>query len=136
MTKFQINWLDKTKTITYYNLDNSWTWSDIFEIRREKMDMIDSVGHRVHHIVNIKYDVIPPQSLINAKLATDISHPREGLNIYIGRNSGLESVADILPQVYGKSNFIERTRFVRSFEDAMREIQKFDEKNPWHISEL
>ena len=130
MSQFQINWLDETKTVTYYDLNGPWTWSDILEIRREKMDMIDSVKHRVHHVVNITYDLIPPQSLINAKLASDIFHPREGLNIYIGKSMGLESVVSIVPQVYGKSSFVERTRFVQTIEGAMKEIQKFENQNP------
>lgn len=86
----QVQWDDESRQIIRANVTGRWTWDDLETGLRQTIDMMDSVSHKVHFIIDIRNSHFNPGSALGhvQQAATPETHSNEGVKVVVGA-SGL-----------------------------------------------
>jgi len=104
----RIEWDNEEKTIILHIYEGLWTLQDYYALIDENRRQIDSVGHRVDIINDLrKMAVLPPDIAAGIRYAVRHAHPNEGLNIIVASpdyvrllidaiNKALDAVTEVI----------------------------------------
>ncbi len=81
-------WDEQDKQIIRVNVSGNWTWDQMETALEEAIGMMDSVGHTVHYIIDIREGQLDLGSALRQaqQAATPETHRNEGIKVVVGAN--------------------------------------------------
>lgn len=97
----QVQWDNPQHTIIRYDFAAHWTSEDFFDAIAADDDMIASVDHPVHLILDMsKSDTVPVVQLTRLRRIAGSVGEQTGLIVLVGANMWINALADIFQKVY------------------------------------
>jgi hypothetical protein len=95
------NWLDDEKTVIVVAYGETWTWDENMAALRKTFEMMESVDHRVHTILDHTHVVrAPRQSIVKIpEMASLPQSSNQGLTIIVGAAGIWHNVAEIFAKL-------------------------------------
>jgi len=96
-----VTWDDAERKIIYFNFDGPWQWDELYAASDQATAMLDSVGHMVDFIMDIREASQNPKDLMShAERIASGSHPRRGIMVVVGANKLLRTVGSGLRKLF------------------------------------
>jgi len=115
-----ISWLNAEKTIIAHTYEEPWTLKDYYELIHQNYNLIDSVGHIVDIINDLRgLRQLPPDIVSAIRHAAVNAHDNEGLNVLVAADTLTRSLVD---SVYDST--YQSIYFADTVADALKLIQK------------
>jgi len=117
-----VNWYDERRTFLVIGLTFPWNWSEVENSFRQSVELMDSVDHVVHLLVEFPSAGGRPQgnSLVYLKriIRQLNAHPRAGVVYLVNPNPFARSIIEVLLRLYRQE--AQRIHIVSSREEALR----------------
>lgn len=125
-----MRWDNPEKTILLFELDDQWTWQELYNLSDEFHALMDSVPHVVDLIFQLPpgSSRVPPGIVAGLPRLIARSHPREGKNIVVGQVPIARSILDLVRRVYGLRQIAEQFHVVDTLEQAYQLIGQREAK--------
>jgi hypothetical protein len=96
------NWLDDEKSAIVVAYGETWTWNENLAALRKTFEMMESVDHTVHTILDHTHVVkAPRQSIVKIpEMASLPQSQNQGLTIIVGAAGIWHNVAEIFAKVF------------------------------------
>lgn len=95
-------WDDEGHTAIRYDITDPWDWPDLLEAFTKDDDLIKSVNHAVHLILNFSESkTAPPDPMSRLKGIAGMVSSQVGLVIIVGASAWFQIVTTIFYKVYG-----------------------------------
>src|SRR5258705_6013933 len=120
-----VQWDNPEQTIIRFEYSGQWTFRDLFDAMHEARNLMDSVGHRVHGIIDMRESKLMPNGALSlGRNVTMRKHPNQGKTVIIGANSFARTLYDVYRKVY-RSTFDESAySFAATIEEARLNLGK------------
>jgi hypothetical protein len=94
----EVRWFEEeNRSIIYYEFVWEWTWEEFERAYTKTLQMMDSVDHKVHFIVNMNHSpFVRPGSLQRMVKAARYGHPNMGLAVWVGVNRIMRAIASAI----------------------------------------
>lgn len=118
-----VNWDSAEQTAVRYEFSAAWTWDEFFAALQQDDEMIASVSHTVHMILDFRQArTVPPNPGAQFRNVAQQVSDQLGLIIVVGNNMWFESVVQMFVKLFGSSmKGITGLKTVKTIEEA-REI--------------
>ena len=95
-----VRWDDDAHTRIYYVFSGAWKWEEFDALYGEVYQMLDTVKHKVHAIVDIREsNLLPQDTLTQMRRLTFQQHENGGITIIITDNRFAHTLYNILTGV-------------------------------------
>ena len=114
-----VEWDNPEQTIIRFAYSGQWTFGDLFDAMQVSRDMMDSVNHPVHGIVDMQDSKLMPNGVLSlGRNVTMRKHPNQGRTIIVGASGFARTLYDVYRKVY-RSTFDESAYgFAASLDEA------------------
>jgi hypothetical protein len=98
----RIEWDNEEKTIIRHVYEGLWTLQDYYALIDENYRQIDSVGHKVDIINDLrKMAALPPDVAAGIRYAVRHAHPNEGVNVIVAPPDYVRLLIDAINKAVG-----------------------------------
>lgn len=87
-----VQWDNPEKTIVRWDYDPGWSWDDFFTAQKQIEALVDSVGHRVDMILDVRNSPDVPQDMPDHFHGMTPTRLRRRVMIIVGANSAMEAM--------------------------------------------
>lgn len=121
-----VRWDNTEKTCIYYEFIGQWSWDEFDAVYADVYEMLDTVKHKVHAIVDLRNShLLPQNTLTQMRRLTFQQHENGGITIFITENNFAHTLFNILTGVLREAKRI--FRIVRTPEEAYQLIESLDD---------
>ena len=112
-------WDNPDQSIIRFVYVGSWSFGDLFDAMQEARNLMDTVDHPVHGIIDMRESkLIPNGTLSLARNVTMRKHPNQGKSVIVGANGFVRTLYDVYRKVY-RTTFDESAySFASTLEEA------------------
>lgn len=122
-----VDWYNDKKTIIYYKFEMGWTFKEFNTVYGDVYQMLDTVDHTVHAIVDLTdARLFPVDTLREMRRLTFEQHINGGITVIITQSPMGHSMYGFLKSIYKR--FSEVFHLVRSLDEALAKIEMVEEK--------
>jgi hypothetical protein len=120
-----IGWDDDSKRIVRATVEGRYAWEDLERALGEAIELMDSVAHKVHFVIDIRRGHLDVGSAIGQaqKAATPETHHNEGMKVVVGANFMVKTVYQAYRKVTQAMGKDQEFHFANSLEDARAMIK-------------
>ena len=96
--KITVDWYDpETKSILIYHFSDGWTWNDYINAGNEAVQLISSVPHTVHTIMDVRdVSLVPKGAITQMRRAVSIEpQSNNGQYVIVGSNSNVIGINSV-----------------------------------------
>ncbi len=114
-----VQWDNPEQTIVRFLYSGQWTFGDLFDAMQIARELMDSVHHPVHGIVDMQDSKLMPNGALSlGRNVTMRKHPNQGKTIIVGASGFARTLYDVYRKVY-RTTFDESAyAFASSLEEA------------------
>lgn len=125
-----IGWDNPEKTIIRYDFGQSWTWDDFWAALKADDELIGSVDHIVHLIMDFRLArFVPPNPGSKFRIIADQVSEQIGLIILVGANAWFLTVSQMFLDLYGsKIKGIVDIKMVPTLDEARAIIAAYSQQ--------
>ena len=114
-----VEWDNEDKTVCRMELNENWTWDEVYPASLQGYDMLESVSHVVDIIMDMRLSRgIPNSSIFHARNTIGKRHPRTGLTVFLGANTLFFSIWRVFNKVYVSLGAQQDFTFADTIEEA------------------
>lgn len=116
-----VSWVDDSKTTILREFGTSWTWNEFYESQDEVNEMLRSVEHKVHQILDFsKSNSMPSNTLTHIRNSGRNTPQNRGKSIVVTKSAFYKQMYKILDLLFPAVT--ERVIVVATREEALKEI--------------
>lgn len=135
--KYTISWYDPEKTILICEVVERWSWDESYEVILKMNEWLSTVQHGVYSVFHFQRNAsLLPQgktAIADMRKLMNTEHPNDQLIILVGASSLVTTLVNMAGQVYGMRKILSRFRFVQSFDEALRAVEKHKSEKVIHL---
>ncbi len=122
-----VDWDNAEKTAIRYEFSATWTWSEFFAALQQDDEMIASVPHTVHMILDFRQArAVPPNPGAQFRSVAGQISDQLGLVIVVGNNMWFETVVQMFVKLFGSSvKGITGLKTFRTIEEARTAVANY-----------
>ncbi len=121
-----VRWDNTEKTCIYYEFIGQWSWDEFDAVYADVYEMLDTVKHKVHAIVDLRNShLLPQNTLTQMRRLTFQQHHNGGITIFITENKFAHTLFNILTGVLREAKRI--FRIVHTPTEAYQLIESLDD---------
>lgn len=122
-----VDWDNDEKNAIRYEFSEKWTWSEFFAALDQDDEMIASVPHTVHLILDFRQArVVPPNPGAQFRSVAQQVSDQLGMIIVVGTNMWFEMVVQMFVKLYGSSvKGITGLKTVKTLDEAHTAIANY-----------
>jgi len=119
----QINWYNAEQTILKYEFEGKWTWHDLDEAVQKVNEMLASVPHPVHILIQFHGGLIPNGALSQMRIKNSKPEANWGGGVFVGVHPLLRVLVTTFLRLYPP--MAERYAVAETEDEALAIIQKW-----------
>ena len=114
-----VKWDNSEQTVIRFVYTGQWTFGDLFDAMESARDLMDTVNHPVHGIIDMQDSKLMPNGVLSlGRNVTMRKHPNQGKSIVVGASGFARTLYDVYRKVY-RTTFDESAYgFASSLEEA------------------
>jgi len=113
----RVMWDNSERTIIRYEFETRWSWGDLYAASDEGTALLDSVGHRVDFIADLRgTSHLPGDFMQHAGRIAGGTHPRRGIVVVVGASPVLRGLSNTVGFLFRKAT--KDLRFADTLEEA------------------
>lgn len=121
-----VRWDNTEKTCIYYEFIGQWSWDEFDAVYADVYEMLDTVNHKVHAIVDLRNShLLPQNTLTQMRRLTFQQHENGGITIFITENKFAHTLFNILTGVLREAKRI--FRIVHAPAEAYQLIERLED---------
>jgi hypothetical protein len=124
---FVLRWHDSAHTIIVLEVLDHWTWENAYETISQMSQIVRSTPHQVYSVFWFKHEMPRlPAGLVLRKLhgLVLMGNKNEPLVLFVTSNGVLQTFLQITGRIYKLRDFLNKYRFMPTFEQALSVIEK------------
>jgi len=116
-----VKWDNPEQTVIRFVYSGQWTFGDLFDAMGSAGELMDTVDHTVHGIIDMQDSKLMPNGVLSlGRNVTMRKHPHQGKSIVVGASGFARTLYDVYRKVY-RTTFDESAYgFASSLEEARR----------------
>ncbi|MDX1992404.1 MAG: hypothetical protein SF029_08445 [bacterium] len=119
-----VSWYDQSHQALLFTYQRPWKWHEFDQAVAAMLAALDDSPRTVDLIFDISAAGLPPSGdLSRFKRVSEINHPRSGKVIFVGGQSLVMNLVDLLIKLYGRAFRPPDFIFVLSLEEASLRLQ-------------
>lgn len=123
----EVRWDNDEKTIIYYTFHQGWTFKEFHEVYAEVYEMLDTVNHTVHAIVDLgNTRIFPTDTLREMRNLTFEQHENGGITVIITHSRMAHSLYSVLKSII--TQFAQVFHLVHTLDEAYDCIAEHDQR--------
>jgi len=113
----RVQWDNRQQTIILMTFEGRWVWRELQEAVLVCNEMIESVPHHVHFILDRHGGLWTPGNLlVNMRKIIDLFTPNDGYRMIVGDNPLIKEMLSLYSRINADSGF--RYRYANSVNEA------------------
>ena len=114
-----VKWDNSEQTVIRFVYTGQWTFGDLFDAMESARDLMDTVNHPVHGIIDMQDSKLMPNGVLSlGRNVTMRKHPNQGKSIVVGASGFARTLYDVYRKVH-RTTFDESAYgFASSLEEA------------------
>ncbi len=117
-----VDWDNPEKTVIRFVYSGQWTFGDLFDAMQASRELMDTVDHPVHGIIDMQESKLMPNGALSlGRNVTMRRHPNQGKSIIVGASGFARTLYDVYRKVY-RTTFDESAFAFASTLDEARQL--------------
>ena len=96
-----VQWDNPEQTVIHFIYSGQWTFGDLFDAMQQSRELMDTVNHLVHGIVDMQDSKLMPNGALSlGRNVTMRKHPNQGKTVIVGASGFARTLYDVYRKVY------------------------------------
>jgi len=124
--KIKSEWDNDAQSVIRHEFERGWTWTDFHQALDNAYNMMGTVDHEVHVILDFRNaNLIPNGALTQLKMAyTNPKHDNIGKTIVVGANNFMQALVSVGTKLAGTSSDNWDVQFANNLPEAYQILEK------------